>query len=61
MAEADLACRLAQVARVLTWVRAVGVDGADPRFARGPLETLVALRHQAPLVLSGNASGTTVR
>jgi hypothetical protein len=59
--DADLACRLAQVARVLTWVRAVGVDGADPRFARGPLEALVALRHRAPLVLLGNASGTTVR
>lgn len=61
LADAELACRLAQVARVLTWVRAVGVDGADPRFARGPLETLVALRHRAPLVLSGIASGTTVR
>ncbi len=61
VADADLACRLAQVARVLNWVRAVGIDGADPRFARGPLETLVALRHRAPLVLSGDASGTTVR
>jgi Ser/Thr protein kinase RdoA (MazF antagonist) len=57
--EADLACRLAQIARVLTWVRAVGVDGADPRFARAPLETLAALRDRAPLVLAAEPSGTT--
>jgi hypothetical protein len=60
-ADAELACRLAQVARVLTWVRAVGVDGADPRFARGPLEALVALRDRAPLALSAQGSGTTER
>lgn len=61
VADADLACRLAQIARVLTWVRAVGVDGADPRFARGPLETLVTLRDRAPAARSAQASGTTDR
>ena len=59
LADADLACRLAQLARVLTWVRAVGVDGADPRFARAPLEGLAALRDRPPLVLPAPASGTT--
>lgn len=61
VADAELACRLAQVARTLTWVRAVGVDGADPRFARGPLETLLALLGRAPLALCAPLSGTTDR
>ncbi|MGI5132784.1 phosphotransferase family protein [Pseudonocardia sp. CA-107938] len=42
-ADAGLAIQLARISRVLTWVRAVGVDGADPRFARAPLDALAEL------------------
>lgn len=54
VADAELACRVAVIARVLTWVRAVGVDGEDLRFARAPLEALAALLEVPP-----TASGTT--
>lgn len=59
LAEIDLACRVAKVARTLTWVRAVGVDNGDPRFARGPIDCLAALLTWSPIALSGRASGTT--
>jgi hypothetical protein len=41
--ELALACRVAIVARTLTWVRCVGTDGSDERFPRGPLDCLVEL------------------
>lgn len=60
-ADADLACRVAKAARTLTWVRAVGVAGADERFGRAPLASLAALLEESPVALSGRASGTTVQ
>ena len=59
VADAELAVRVAVVARTHTWIRAVGVDGEDERFARAPLESLAALV-ESPVALSGRSSGTTV-
>lgn len=39
----ELACRVAKVARVLTWQRALASTNDAGRFARMPLETLAAL------------------
>jgi phosphotransferase family enzyme len=41
VAEIEVACRVAKVARALTWERAVRLDPGD--FARAPLETLLGL------------------
>jgi hypothetical protein len=41
VAEIEVACRVAKVARTLTWERAVRLDPGD--FARAPLETLLGL------------------
>jgi aminoglycoside/choline kinase family phosphotransferase len=57
VAELELACRLAKVARALTWERALAA--ADPladhevlrRFARAPLETLGTLLAESPFAL----------
>lgn len=59
-ADAELARHVATVARTHTWVRAVGVDGRDERFARAPLESLAAVLEESPAAPSGDSSGTTV-
>jgi hypothetical protein len=38
----ELACRVATIARSLTWLRAVG-DGSEPQWADAPLRTLASL------------------
>ena len=53
VAELELACRVATVARTLTWVRAVGVDGSDERFAMAPLESLAAVASPSWIDVSG--------
>lgn len=60
-ADAELARRVAVVARTHAWIRAVGVDGSDERFARGPLESLAALLQESPVAPADRPSGTTVR
>lgn len=45
--ELDLACRLAKVARTLTWHRALQLAGEDHKFASAPLETLLSVAKPA--------------
>lgn len=51
IAELELACRIAKIARALTWQRALGPDGPDSEFARVPLVMLSKLISESWLSL----------